>query len=132
LTTLVDQRWITEDGGLFEVNKVNIPAEQGFQLSVSQVVDQNVDHLLTQGQQGQQSTDQWFQPFVDPDVDLLTRSGNKNLDDSQCLTEDQLIGLIDLIASDPKAFRNEASMLGESQRLQLIKEMPCAKEMLSC
>jgi hypothetical protein len=62
LTTLVDQRWITQAGGLYAVN-------QGGQGTVDQVVDSGVDQLLTRSQQSQQTNTQGFQPSVDRDVD---------------------------------------------------------------
>jgi hypothetical protein len=132
LNSLVEQRWIVEQDGHFLLNMLNIPTEQGFQPPVEPIVEHDVEQMLSSVQHTQSHSGQGFQPPDEHFVEQLSNSGNKKPDNSQPLTEDQLINLIDLISSDREAFRNQAAKLGEGQRLQLIKEIPWAEELIAC
>jgi hypothetical protein len=132
LNSLVEQRWIVEQDGHFLLNMLNIPTEQGFQPPVEPIVEHDVEQMLSSVQHTQSHSGQGFQPPDEHFVEQLSNSGNKKPDNSQPLTDDQLINLIDLISSDREAFRNQAAKLGEGQRLQLIKEIPWAEELIAC
>jgi hypothetical protein len=77
LNSLVEQRWIVEQDGVYLLNMLNIDTAQGFQPPVERFVEQDVEQMLSTAQHTKSQSGQGFQPPVERFVEQLSSLDNK-------------------------------------------------------